>query len=48
LEYVIFIFCLIGCGLQSWWIGRRNGVQTTVDYLLDEGYLELDEEKEDD
>ena len=34
---VVFIFCLIGCGIHSWRLGRRDGIEGTVQYLIDQG-----------
>jgi len=41
---VVFIFCLIGCGIHSWRLGRRDGINGTVEYLIDKGILEVDDE----
>ena len=40
----IFIFCLIGCGLTSWKMGISAGIQASVQYFVDEGVIELEEE----
>ena len=40
----IFIFCLIGAGISSWNLGRRDGIEATVEFLVDKGILEVDEE----
>jgi len=45
-EFIIFAFCLVGCGLMSFYIGRQEGIQGTVQYLIDAGILEVDEENE--
>ena len=42
--YLIFAFCMIGCAGQAYYLGRRVGIQATVDYLVDQGVLEVDEE----
>lgn len=42
--YLLFAACLIGCGIHAWNLGRRAGIEGTVQYLIDEGVLELDEE----
>ena len=44
---VVFIFCLIGCGIHSWRLGRRDGINGTVEYLIDKGILEVDDESYD-
>lgn len=40
----IFTFCLIGCGLTSFFLGRRDGIEATVDYLIEIGVLESEDE----
>jgi hypothetical protein len=40
---VIFIICLIGCGIQSFFLGRRVGVEHTLVYLENEGLIEFEE-----
>lgn len=46
IEYAIFLFCLIGCGLQSYFSGRKIGVLACMEYLEEEGYLEFEDEDE--
>jgi len=45
LEYAIFVFCVIGCGLTCHALGKQEGIETTIEHLVDNGLLELDEEK---
>jgi hypothetical protein len=45
LELAIFAFCLIGCGLTCHALGKQEGIETTIEHLVDNGLLELDEEK---
>jgi hypothetical protein len=40
----IFTFCLVGCGLTSFFLGRRDGIEATVDYLIEIGVLEAEAE----
>jgi len=40
----IFAVCMIGCGLTSFHLGRQEGIENTVQYLIDEGVLEVDDE----
>jgi len=42
--FVVFTLCLIGCGIHSWYVGRRVGIQHAVDYLVDNGQLDVDDE----
>jgi len=44
-ELAIFIFCMIGCGVSCWQLGKAHGIQETVVYLVDEGMLEVDEDE---
>jgi hypothetical protein len=40
----IFMFCLIGCGFTSWHVGKNHGIEMAVQYLIDQGVLEINEE----
>ena len=40
----IFFLCLIGCGVQAWRLGRHQGIEDTVTYMINEGLIEVDEE----
>lgn len=40
----IFAVCMIGCGMTSFHLGRQEGIENTVQYLIDEGVLEVDDE----
>lgn len=40
----IFAFCLVGCGLTSFFIGRQDGIESTVEYLIEVGVLEVEDE----
>jgi len=44
LEYAVFMFCLIGCGLTCHALGKREGIESTIEHLVDAGMLELEEE----
>ena len=43
-ELAIFVFCLVGCGLTCHALGKQEGIETTIEHLVDNGMLELDEE----
>lgn len=45
-EAAIFAFCLIGCSLTSFYIGRQEGIEGTVQYFIDAGILEVEDEDE--
>ena len=42
--FVVFAFCLIGCAAHSWHLGRKVGIKGTVNYLVEHGMLEVDDE----
>ena len=42
-EIAIFVFCLIGCGITSFFIGRQAGIEGAVQYFADVGIIELEE-----
>ena len=44
IELAIFVFCLIGCGAHCHALGRQEGIETTIEHLVDNGLLELEEE----
>ena len=41
-EVAVFIFCLIGCGMTSYNLGKQEGIETTIEHLVDEGLLEIE------
>jgi hypothetical protein len=43
-EFLIFSFCLAGCAGQSYYLGRKMGIESTVQYFIDQGVLEVDDE----
>lgn len=43
-EIAIFIFCLLGCALQSYFLGKRVGIEGAVQYFIDEGVIEVEDE----
>ena len=45
-SYIIFAVCMFGCSLTAFHLGRRDGIQNTVDYLVNVGVLEVDDECE--
>lgn len=42
--YVVFGFCMLGAALTAFHLGRREGIEGTVQYLIDAGVLEVDDE----
>jgi len=43
LELAIFVFCLLGCGLTCHALGKKEGIELTIEHLVDQGMLELEE-----
>ena len=44
LELAIFTFCLIGCGLTCHALGKQEGIESTIEHLVDNGMLEIEDE----
>ena len=44
--FTLFAICMAGCGIHCWYLGRRVGIQYAVDYLVDNGHLDVDDEVE--
>ena len=45
MEIAIFIFCLLGCGIHSYQLGKQEGIETTIEHLVDQGMLEVESEE---
>ena len=43
-EIALFFFCIIGCGLTCHALGKREGMETTIEHLIDKGIISVDEE----
>lgn len=43
-EIAVFVFCMLGCGIHCWRLGRVEGIEGTVQYLIDAGVLEVEDE----
>ena len=44
--FTLFAICMMGCGINCWYLGRKVGIQYAVDYLVDNGHLDVDDEVE--
>jgi len=42
-SFLIFMFCLAGCGIQAFFLGKQFGVENTIQYLHDKGIVEFEE-----
>jgi len=40
----IFAVCMLGCALTSFHLGRQEGIENTVQYLIDQCVLEVDDD----
>lgn len=45
IDYAICAFCLVGCGIVSFKLGRLEGIEHTVQYFINVGVLEVEEEE---
>jgi len=43
--YLIFALCMCGAVGHAYFTGRRMGIQTAIEYLMEKGILELEEEE---
>jgi hypothetical protein len=46
MEIAIFIFCLLGSSIHSYHLGKQEGIETTIEHLVDQGMLEVESEQE--
>ena len=42
--FIVFALCLAGCGMHSYRVGRRVGIESAIDYMVDNGDIELEDE----
>jgi hypothetical protein len=42
-EIIIFVICLIGCGVHCYKTGNRDGISGTLDIMEKEGYITFDD-----
>jgi hypothetical protein len=45
IETAIFLFCLLGCGLTCHELGKQEGIETTIETLIDKGLLQTANEE---
>ena len=45
IETAIFVFCLLGCGLTWHQLGKQEGIETTIETLIDKGLLQTANEE---
>ena len=42
--YIIFGVCMYGCAQTAFSLGRRDGIEATVEHLVNTGLLEVEDE----
>ena len=42
--FIVFALFLAGCGMHSYRVVRRVGIESAVDYMHDNGHIDLDDE----
>jgi hypothetical protein len=42
--YIIFGVCMYGCAQTAFSLGRREGIEATVEHLINTGLIEVEEE----
>ena len=43
-KLAVLMFCMIGCGMSCHALGKQEGIESTIEHLVDEGLLQIDEE----
>jgi hypothetical protein len=46
IEMIIFAFCMVGSSITAFRIGRDSGAEAVVEYLVEEGFLTLEEDEQ--
>jgi hypothetical protein len=46
IEFAIFVFCIIGSSISCHALGRQQGIEATIEHLVDKGLLEITEKDE--
>ena len=44
-ELAVFVFILLACGIHCWVLGRKEGIASTVQYLIDTGVIKVEDEE---
>ncbi len=44
IAFVVFGICMLGASGTAFHLGRRDGIESAVEYLIDRGVLEVDDE----
>ena len=44
--YIIFVVCMLGCAFTAWSLGRQEGISNAIDYLIEQGTIEVEDVNE--
>ena len=44
-ELAVLTVCMIGCGISCHSLGKQEGIETTIEHLVDQGMLELEDDQ---
>jgi len=42
--YIIFALCMYGCAQTAFYLGRRDGIEATVEHLIEKGLIDVEDE----
>jgi len=42
--FLVFIICLVGCGVQSYFLGKTAGIEDAIDYFSDNNIINLEDD----
>lgn len=44
LELSVLMFCMIGCGMTCYNLGKQEGIESTIEHLVDQGMIQIEED----
>ena len=44
LELSVLMFCMIGCGMTCYNLGKQEGIESTIEHLVDQGMIQVEED----
>jgi hypothetical protein len=42
--FLVFIICLVGCGVQSYFLGKTAGIEDAIDYFSDDNINDIEDD----
>ena len=45
LELAVLMFCIIGCGMTCYNLGKQEGIESTIEHLVDQGMIQVDDDQ---